>query len=219
MTSVPTAAHPLKIEFEGCDGSGKTTGLKYFIEQARLQDFDVIETREVGNPHIKVCQDLRTIILSPDSGLSGKAMEMIFAGMRYANDDWFKTLDCDLVVSDRGFFSHLAYGYHNAGEDITAEFFENIIGRDTLLPDIVIYFEVDSEIALSRRKARGTSDVIEMKGAEFQDKVRDSYNSYLNHYTDIPVFRINANKSIPEVQEQLDSVLRLLNAYEIKTRR
>lgn len=210
---------PLKIEVEGCDGSGKTTGLKYFIEQARLRDLNVVETREVGNPHIKVCQDLRTIVLSPDSGLSGKAMEMVFAAMRYANDDWLKTLECDVVVSDRGFFSHLAYGRHNAGEWITDKFFESIVGLDTLLPDVVIYFDVDSATALSRRTRRGTSDVIEMKGTEFQDKVRESYDYYLERYPKVTVFRINANKSIPEVQEQLDSLLGVLNAYEIKIRR
>jgi dTMP kinase len=210
---------PLKIEFEGTDGSGKTTGLKYFIEQARLKGLEVIETREVGNPHVPVCQDLRSIVLNPESKLSGKAMEMIFAGMRYINDEWFSTLNCDLVVSDRGFFSHLAYGHHNAGEWITDKFFENIVGLDTKLPDIVIYFAADSDVALSRRKARGTLDVIEMKGVEYQDKVRESYLDYFKKYPKITVFTLNANRSILDVQEQLDAFLNLIMCYEVKTHR
>ena len=34
----------LKIEFEGTDGAGKTTGLGYFIEQAKKQGLSVLST-------------------------------------------------------------------------------------------------------------------------------------------------------------------------------
>src|SRR5665213_831549 len=95
----------LKIEFEGTDGAGKTTGLKYFIEEAKKRGLTVVETREVGNPNVPVCVKMRELVLSPDSGLCGEAMELVFSAMRYENDRWLKTLENssnspDFVVSD-----------------------------------------------------------------------------------------------------------------------
>src|SRR5271166_3134791 len=114
----------LKIECEGTDGAGKTTALKYFVDQARTRGLTVVETREVGNPHIPACVKMREFVLDPKSNLTGEAMEAIFAAMRFENDKWLKDLQKshstpDLVVSDRGFFSHLSYTDHNVSEAFT----------------------------------------------------------------------------------------------------
>jgi len=81
------AKYMIKLEFEGTDGAGKTTGLKYFIEEVKKRNLTVVETREVGNPNIPVCIKLRELVLSPDSGLCGEAMELVFSAMRYENDN------------------------------------------------------------------------------------------------------------------------------------
>lgn len=203
----------IKIEIEGTDGAGKTTGLKYLIEKLKEKNLSVIETREVGNPHIPICIKLRETVLAPESNLSGEAMELIFSAMRLENDKWFNSLKgtTDVVVSDRGYFSHLAYTDHNVSEEFTYDLYENFMKKRTTLPDIVIYFAVDTETALKRRVSRGTGmDVIEMKGIEYQNKVRDSFDKYIEEYnyqTDIVFFTINANKSIEGVREELDVII------------
>jgi dTMP kinase len=209
----------LKIEFEGTDGAGKTTGLKYFIEQAKTKGLSVMETREVGNPNIPSCVKLREFVLDPKSNLSGEAMELIFSAMRFENDFWLKGLkyssalpEPDLVVSDRGWFSHLAYTDHNVSKKFTDILYNSVLKEITLLPDVVIYFSVDTETALKRRVKRGeTMDVIEMKGVEFQDKVRDSFEYYFNtqagNFSSIRLFTIDANQSIENVKFQLDVIL------------
>lgn len=202
----------IKVEFEGTDGAGKTTGLKYFIEQARKRGLSVVETREVGNPNIPVCVKLRELVLDPNSGLCGEAMELVFSAMRYENDRWLRQLaksdnPPDLVVSDRGFFSHLAYSDHNITPEFTNSLYNGLVKLNTLMPDMVVYFEVSTETALKRRVKRGEGmDVIEMKGVEFQEKVRESFDKYLFN-SRVEIALVNADENIKSVQEQLDSIL------------
>lgn len=210
----------LKIEVEGTDGAGKTTGLKYFVEQAREMGLNVVETREVGNPHIPACVKLREFVLDPKSNLGGESMELIFAAMRLENDRWLKQLQDsanppDLVVSDRGWFSHLAYNDHNVSPEHTEKFYLEYVKNATLMPDAVIYFDVNTKTALKRRVKRGEGmDVIEMKGIEFQEKVRESFLSYLydkSTNTDYSwLFIVDANEDIDVVRRQLDNILQQL---------
>lgn len=198
----------IKIEFEGTDGAGKTTGLKYFIEQAKKQGLTVTETREVGNPHIPACVKMRELVLDPKSNLRGESMELIFSAMRYENEKWLNDIETDLVVSDRGWFSHLAYTDHNVDEAFTNDLYLELVAFDTSLPDVVIYFNVNTETALSRRNNRGTSDVIEMKGVPFQEKVRSSFEKYLEkNVRNVQIFTVNANGTIEEVRRELDVIL------------
>jgi dTMP kinase len=206
----------IKIEFEGTDGAGKTTGLKYFIEQAKAKGLTVVETREVGNPNVPSCVKLREFVLDPKSNLSGQAMELIFSAMRYENDLWYRQLlqsdtAPDLVISDRGWLSHLSYTDHNVSEEFTNLLYKNVLRKTTLMPDLVIYFAVDTETALKRRVKRGEGmDVIEMKGIEFQNKVRDSFGTHLGDMTAIGqtnVEIVDANQDIEGVRSQLDNIL------------
>lgn len=207
----------LKVEFEGTDGAGKTTGLKYFIEKAISSGLSVVETREVGNPNIPSCVKMRELVLDPNSNLTGESMELVFAAMRFENDRWLKSLSesgnvPDLVVSDRGWLSHLAYTDHNVSPEFTGHFYEGVVGTMTKLPDVVIYFSVDTETALKRRVKRGTGmDVIEMKGVEFQEQVRNSFDFYSMEYGNerqIPlIINIDANRNLENVKAQLDQAL------------
>lgn len=204
----------IKLEFEGCDGSGKSTAIEYFTEQARRRGLSVVETREVGNPNVPVCIGLRELVLDPNSGLCGEAMELVFSAMRYENDRWLRNLANsehapDFVVSDRGYFSHLAYTDHNVSKEFTARLYQGVISKDTLLPNVVIYFAVDTQTALKRRVKRGTGmDVIEMKGVEFQEKVRESFDTHLkNKPENVHVFYLDANQPLDMVQYRLDIIL------------
>ena len=211
----------LKIEFEGTDGAGKTTALKYFIEEARKLGLSVVETREVGNPNVPACVKLREFVLDPNSNLTGEAMELLFSAMRFENDKWMESLiksdsPPDFVVSDRGWFSHLAYTDHNVSSAFTSLLYKGVVEELTFTPDVVVYFRVSTETALARRVKRGTGmDVIEMKGIEFQNDVRDSFEKYMNasERSSIgpQIFVIDANQSIAEVQSDLDEILSILS--------
>lgn len=214
----------LKVEFEGTDGAGKSTGLLHFIKMAREAGLSVVETREVGNPNIPSCVKMREFVLDPNSSLTGESMELIFSAMRFENDRWLKGIEAsvnppDLVVSDRGWLSHLAYTDHNVSMKFTSILYEDVVGPLTKLPDVVIYFSVDTETALKRRVKRGTGmDVIEMKGIEFQEKVRNSFEFYSAEYNNarqIPLLiTIDANKGLENVKAQLDEALDAILEYK-----
>ncbi len=215
---------PLKIEFEGTDGAGKTTGMEYFVEKLRKAGLSVVATREVGNPHIEVCERLRKIVLDPTSKLSGESMELIFSAMRFENQVWFNKLQgVDIVVSDRGWLSHLAYTDNNVSKQFTTDFYENFMQNYTQTPDIVIYFKVSTDVALQRRVKRGLEiDSIEIKGTKFQEKVRQSFEHYIDKYdvysnpsgkitsdlnSTFLVYNVDANKDLDNVKKQLNDIL------------
>ena len=204
----------LKIEVEGTDGAGKTTALKYMLGQLAAKGQTVLETREVGNPHIPICVKLREMVLAPESNLSGEAMELIFSAMRFENDRFYKALPVpyDMIVSDRGWFSHLAYTDHNVSRQFTTDLYLKFLKNYTQTPDIVIYFAVNTETALKRRVKRGGAiDVIEAKGIEYQEQVRESFESYLAQIeASAPgalVYRIDANDTLEGVQSQMDTIV------------
>lgn len=204
----------IKVEFEGTDGAGKTTGLKYFVERAKQIGLTVVETREVGNPNIPACAELREFILFKYKGLTGEAQELIFSAMRYENDKWYRNLlnsknPPDLVVSDRGWYSHLAYTDHNVSPEFTKALYKGVVGPSTLLPEVMIYFSVNTQTALNRRIRRGGEmDAIEMKGIEYQERVRKSFAKYTNEFSlQTDKFFVDANEPIESVQEQLDEIL------------
>lgn len=202
------------IEIEGCDGSGKTTGLEYLVAQLRAKGKKVLETREVGNPHIPLCIELRKLVLSPDSGLSGTSMELIFSAMRIENQKYYASVSdqYDFIVSDRGWMSHLAYTDHNVSEEFTDKFYLGVIDEITTKPNMILYFNVNTGTALKRRIKRGTGmDVIEMKGVEYQEKVRDSFSARLSDLSyqspETIIMQIDANETIEGVRKQLDGVV------------
>lgn len=204
----------LKIEVEGTDGAGKTTALKYMIEQLQKKGQKILETREVGNPHIPVCVKLRQTVLDPESNMSGEAMELVFSAMRFENDKFFRKIsaDYDMVVSDRGWFSHLAYTDHNTTPEFTNDLYLNFMEKYTLLPDVVIYFSVDTQTALQRRVKRGEgmADAIEMKGVGYQELVRGSFVKYLDmadKNDTVQQYTVNANDTIEGVRAQMDLIV------------
>jgi len=201
-----------KIEIEGTDGAGKTTGLKYLIEKLQSKNKTVLETREVGSPLIPINIKLRQTVLDPESNLSGEAMELIFAAMRFENDRHHNSLAnfYDFIVSDRGWLSHLAYTDHNVGEGFTEDLYLKFIGKKTEMPHVVVYFDVNTDTALKRRVSRGEGmDVIEMKGVEFQEKVRSSFQKYMDHesLSDTTIYIVDANEDIEGVRLQLDKIV------------
>jgi dTMP kinase len=207
----------MKIEFEGVDGSGKSTALKYFVETLQSKDKKVLETREVGSPLIPINVKLRELVLSADSDLSGEAMELVFAAMRFENEKLYKKVkgEYDFIVSDRGWLSHLAYTDHNVSDQFTKDFYLDFVSKYTSMPDVVVYFLVDTKTALERRvKRAGVVDVIEAKGVEFQEKVRESFDNYIDDFLmnndDVKIFVINANQDIDGVKHQMDQVIEIL---------
>ncbi|HEY8366448.1 MAG TPA: dTMP kinase, partial [Bacteroidia bacterium] len=195
------------IEIEGLDGSGKTTSSTYVKDKLEQYGYKVLLTREVGSDHIPVCLQLRELVLNPNITMDGKAMEFIFAAMRIENQRFYESVkdQYDFVLSDRGWLSHLAYTDHNVSKEFTKEFYKNVVAKYTKAPDFVIYLEIDPMVAAKRRNVRGeVEDAIENKGVQFQEKVGDSFRTYLiegSAKDEFDFYKIDAEKDVPGVRE------------------
>lgn len=207
------------IEFEGIDGSGKTTALKFLANKLREAGFSVLETREVGNPHLPGAVELRKIVLSPESGLDGKEMELVFGAMRLMNQRWYQKVatsgEYDFILCDRGILSHVAYTDHNVDREFNRSFYENFLFRMTKKPDLVVFLKIDPSVASQRRAARaGVVDVIEAKGDSFQARVADSFNKWSQYLQPLAIARLDAEESLEGVETQLYELAAVLTQQQ-----
>jgi len=202
------------IEFEGIDGSGKTTAMTYFADELERRGYKILRTREVGNPHVPVCVELRKLVLNPEANLDGRTMEFIFAAMRIENQKFYASVkgQYDFIISDRGWLSHLSYTDHNVSADFTNQFYNNLVSKETNLPDAVVFLDVDPEVSLARRHSRnGFVDAIEAKGQSFQVNVLESFRKYIDKYfynnDTVRVTLIDANQDLDGVKSQINNVI------------
>lgn len=209
---------PFLLEIEGTDGSGKTTAVKYVVEKLKAAGLRVLETREVGSPIVPGMADLRKIILNPDLGLDGVTMEFVFAAMRVESQKFYRSVadQYDIIVSDRGWLSHLAYTEHNVSKEFVDTFYENVVRELTQLPNQVIYMDINQETAKARRVSRGlAADAIEAKGEGYLSKVMATFNTLLGYFEftydtgieSTKITRIDANGNLDSVRLQLDETL------------
>lgn len=197
-----------RIEFSGCDGSGKTTALYSTVEFLQNLGYRVLHSREVGNPHIESCVKLRSLALDPTSKIDGKTMELICAAMRIENELFYRSVadKYDVLVSDRGYLDHLAYGDVNCSPEFTKELFIDCVSKYTSKPDIVFFFDISTQEAKKRRAMRGdVVDAIEAKGDEFQQKVAERFKAHIEGMPNVHV--IDAGLSATAVFKQVQNVL------------
>lgn len=176
------------VEFSGVDGTGKTTAMGWFCDELERLGQRVLRTREVGNPHVHACAELRRLILDPEQEIDGRAFELCCAAMRVQNKVFYDSVRdrYDYVVSDRGWLCHLAYSRANACEVFTEQLYLDLIAKETDLPDRVYLFTVDPEEAVRRRENRDKAvDAIEAKGEAFQARVAEAYVHYAALYPEI----------------------------------
>jgi dTMP kinase len=197
-----------RIEFSGCDGSGKTTAFTNACTYLRNKGLRVLATREVGTELIPACVTLRKVAFDPKSGLDGKSMELICAAMRVENEKYYGSVkdQYDVIMSDRGYLDHLAYGDANCGEEFTKSLFVDCISKYTSKPDMILYFDVNIEEARRRRVERNQAvDAIEAKGEEFQLKVAERFR---HHIVGEPIVCVvDANKPQEDVFNQVSFFL------------
>lgn len=202
------------IEVEGIDGSGKTTAVKYIVEQLTAAGKRVLQSREVGCPYVAACIKLRELVLDSNNHLSGEAMEFIFIAMRIETQKYYAQIakDYDFIVSDRGIASHVAYTDHNVTPKFTKEVYLDIVLPMSAKPDAIIYINVNPEVASERRARRnGTIDVIEAKGDSYQQAVYDSFDKYLfdgKHVLSNNIYEVSSNAGLEETRQELDAVIK-----------
>ena len=189
------------IVFEGIDGAGTTTQIKKLAE--RFPKEKVFVTAEPTSNETGLF--LRKM-LKGDFSVDERTAAYLFAADRcehiYGKDGVIDLLNQGkIVVSDRYFFSSLAYKSVSCWNELP-----RLLNSQFPLPEILFYFYIDPEISLKRVEDRNEKKEIYEK-IDYQKKTAALYEEVINEYSkpelkdEMKIIKIDASKSIEEISQ------------------
>ena len=188
------------ITLEGPEGAGKTTILQQILPILTQVGVAILTTREPGG--IRIAENIREIILAPDTAIDGKTELLLFAAARrqHLNEKVRPALaEGEIVIIDRFIDSSVAYQGYARGIDVADVEMINNFATDGLLPDLTLYFDVDTEIGLSRVMS-GNREVnrLDLEAEEMHQKVRAGYQAIAKANPE-RIVTIDASQTIDQV--------------------
>ena len=191
------------LALEGVDGSGKSTVASALAARLEGQGETVVTVREPGGTAIG--EVVRGLLLDSDR-LDDRAEALLFAAQRavLAAEVVAPALERGhWVISDRTFYSSIAYQgrARGLGEDRVREINEWAVRG--VVPDLVVVLDIDPEEGL-RRQHR--ADRIGGEGIAFQTEVRSAYLDLGRAHPD----RILILEGTLGVEEMVDRVMERL---------
>ena len=185
------------IVFEGIDGAGTSTEIKKIVESNPEKYVATAEptTNETG-------KFLRRM-LAGEFKVDEKTSSYLFAADRcehiYGEKGVINMLkQGKTVVSDRYFFSSLAYQSVSCGKELP-----RLVNSPFPLPEYLFYFDINPEISLARVTSRGEKTEI-YEQIDMQKKTAALYEEVISEYeadksAGMKIIRVDATKSIDEV--------------------
>lgn len=188
------------IVFEGIDGSGTSTQIKKLVER------DLNKFVATAEPTKKETGLFLRKMLGGDFSVDSKTAAYLFAADRcehiYGKDGVIDLLNQGkIVVSDRYFFSSLAYQSVSCGNELP-----RLLNSQFPLPEILFYFYIDPEVSLKRVEDRNEKKEIYEK-IDYQKKTAALYEEVINEYSkpelkdEMKIIKIDASKSIEEISQ------------------
>lgn len=195
------------IVFEGIDGSGTSTQIK------KLEEFFPQKIIATAEPTKNETGKFLRKMLSGEFSVDEKTASYLFAADRcehlYGKNGIIENLKNDkIVVSDRYFFSSLAYQSVTCGKELP-----KLLNSPFPLPEYLFYFEINPEISLNRVNSRGEKKEI-YENLEIQKKTANLYDEIISEYENdkshkMRIIRLDASKSIEEISQKIREILNL----------
>ena len=162
------------LAIEGSDGAGKTTVAAHLERLLEEQGATVCVVREPGSTSLG--EDIRRLLLH-SSDMTPWAEAMLFAAQRaqlVAEVVGPALQRGEVVISDRSFYSSLAY--QGVARDLGIEDVRriNLAAVAGVVPDLVVILTVDPHQALARQS---DPDRIGREGRGFQEQVAAAYET------------------------------------------
>lgn len=187
------------LALEGGEGSGKTTVAAALAGRLGARGEEVVVTREPGGTTLG--EAVRALVLDSDQ-VAPWAEAFLFAAQRaqlvaevvapaLARGAW--------VISDRSYYSSLAYQGHARALGVEKVREVNELGLGRVLPDYVFVLDVEPGTGLGRQVR---PDRIGGEGLEFQEEVRWAYAALA---VDEPgrVFLVSADGGVDAVVDRI----------------
>ena len=196
------------IVLEGIDGAGTSTQIKRLVQTN--PDKYIATAEPTSGPTGKFLRQM----LAGDFKVDERTNAYLFAADRC--EDIFgkggvKEL-CEsgkTVVSDRYFFSSLAYQSVSCGLELP-----QLLNSPFPLPEYLFFFDINPEISLARVNARNESKEI-YENLEAQKKIAALYEKVISMYEQNPalreemkIIRLDASKTIEEISGIILKILK-----------
>ncbi len=197
------------INFEGIDGSGKSTQLAKTVAWLESLQYDVLLTREPGGT--EAGEAIRELLLNPASHLTGRTEYLLYSASRAQLVDEILRPHLKkpraVALVDR--FADSSTVYQGAGRELGVEEIEavNMFVTGNLIPDLTLYLDVDYETSAARRAANGGApDRLEQSPREFFEAVRQAYLELCQRHP-ARVKKIDARANEDDVFTQVKSAI------------
>lgn len=167
------------ITFEGGEGAGKSTHIRFLAEALEEHGHEVLCLREPGGT--AVGETLRSIVLDPDNAdLSDEAELLIYEAARaqIVSEVIAPALGRGAVVlCDRFYDSTVAYQVFGRGLDRAFVTAANEFACQGIHPDRTILLTVGgtADAGLKRATHHGEADRLELEGCQFHDRVNQGF--------------------------------------------
>ncbi len=199
------------LTIEGTEGVGKSTNLAFVRDWLTARGLEVIVTREPGGTPL--AEEVRGLLLSKRDEPVDETAELllVFAARAQhlaqvikpalARGAW--------VLSDR--FTDATYAYQGGGRGLSKAVIEQLeqLVQGDLRPDLTLILDIDVELGLNRARQRGELDRFESETIGFFERVRAAYRQRA-HVAPERYALVDAGKTLPEVQAEIDRVLAAL---------
>ena len=139
------------IAFEGIEGSGKTLQINLLKKFLSLKNVDFIITKEPGSTEIG--SQIRNILLSSKNKNMSYLTELFLYNAdraQHYKEIIIPNYRKKIIISDRSFYSTIAY--QGFGRGISIELLENLnkISTSGITPDFIILLDLEPEIGIKR---------------------------------------------------------------------
>lgn len=213
------------IVFEGIEGSGKSTQVKLLTEYLQSKTLPVYQTREASDGPIG--KILRSEYLSGKRECDKRLINLLYVPDRL--DHITNTEDGILMKIENG-FNVISDRYYMSSAAIHSSLFTdekeridemikiikaNEININLLKPDITFYIDTDPVVA-NQRVLKNRKDISIFDNIEYMKRQQTCYENSIdyirNTYKEF-IFKIDGNRSIKEVQEDIIYVLNDFYVY------
>jgi len=193
------------IVIEGMEGAGKSSAITVIEDILTKYGIEYINTREPGGtPLAESLRDMVKSINHQEKLTVETELLLMYASRSQllANKILPALADGKWVIGDRHDLSSRAYQGGGRGFD---EVIMNTISDITLKgfrPDITLYLDIDPHIGLSRAKARGDLDRIELEKMDFFIRVHNKYRELAEH--DESIVTVDASQTMNKVHQDIE---------------
>lgn len=166
------------VTFEGGEGSGKSTHIRFLTEALEALGYEVLHLREPGGT--KVGEQLRAVVLDPENTEMCDETELFIyeaARAQIVSEVIIPALERGAVVlCDRFVDSTIAYQSYGRGLSKQAVQSANAFACQGVYPDRTILMVTgDTEAGLIRATHKNGADRLELAGLDFHNRVNQGF--------------------------------------------